>query len=159
MVELKNHDFLHSEYFNGMQFGSPWIKESLKDIKIDNQGALLIALYAILVIPRQLSQDEFKNEYSEIDDFLRRNTSETKTTYESDKTSIKFLRHIRNAVAHSRVSFSPNSFVEFSDESDNMKTKNTEQFSTRLQLTRVGEFVDQLQKIHLAYIPKLQQGA
>jgi hypothetical protein len=157
MVELKNNDFLNSEYFKAMKFGSPWIKELLKDIKIDNQGALLITLYAMLVIPRQLIQDEFKKEYSAIDDFLRQNTSDTKTTYDSDKTSIKYLRHIRNAVAHSRVSFQPNNFVEFSDEAYNKITKITEQFSTRLQLTRVGEFIHQLQEIHLEYIRRLQK--
>lgn len=139
-----------------MQFGSPEIKESLKSIKIDNQGNLLITLYAMLVIPKQLIEDEFKNEYSTINDFLRLNTNNTKTTYASDISSINYLRHIRNAVAHSQVSFEPNNFVEFSDKSYNKNTKKEEQFSTRLQLVKVGQFIEQLQKIHIAYIHKLQ---
>ena len=157
MVELKNNDFLDSDYFRTMKFGSPWIKELLKDIKIDNQGALLITLYAMLVIPRQLIQDEFKNECAKIEIFLRQNTRNTKSTYESDKATTKYLRHIRNAVAHSRVSFQPNNYVEFIDEGYNNKTSKIENFTTQLQLTKVGDFLHQLQEIHLEYIRRLQK--
>ena len=157
LTELKNNKFLESDFFKNMKFGSPWIKESLKKISIDNQGALLIALYAMLVIPRQLINEEFEKEYAAIDLFLQQNTVNTKTTYTNDKNSIKFLRHIRNAVAHSRVSFQPNKFVSFSDKGWNKKTQKKESFTTDLPLDKMGSFMQKLQKVHLEYIQRLQR--
>ncbi|MCM1985279.1 HEPN family nuclease [Lyngbya confervoides] len=146
LTELHNNNLLESEYYDGMVFGVPQIKDDLRSIGIDNQGCVLIALYVMLVIPKEIVQQKYSSEYDSISQFLRTHTQNTSTTYSSDKTIVNFLRHIRNAVAHARVEFRPNDVVIFSDANN----KN-ESFSTELPLRYLGEFVNQLQKVHIAY--------
>lgn len=116
LVELKKSDFLNSSFFDNMVFDFPAMKGELKKIGVDNQGCALMSLYAILVIPRQLFESQFTNDYQRIDAFLQRNTAKTVTTYKKDSPKIDFLRHVRNAVAHARISFRPSEAICFSDE-------------------------------------------
>jgi len=140
-----------------MKFGSPWIKDEILGIGIDNQGLLLMTLYSMLVIPKELIQNEFKNEYNEINQYLSTVAINTHSDYGSDNLEMNYLNHIRNSVAHSRVSFKPLVSVTFSDERKNFKTKKIEKFSTDIPLVKLGEFLMQLQTIHLKYIEKLQK--
>ena len=153
LAELRNSDFLKSEFFREMDFGSPWIKEELTKIGIDNQGCALIALYVMLVIPRELIFDNCSNEYDGIRVFLESHTQNTSTTYRRDSPTIDFLRHVRNSVAHARVSFRPNDVIIFSDEND----WTGEAFASELPLQYLGELIQRLQRVHLQYIRKLQQ--
>ncbi|KPQ37209.1 MAG: hypothetical protein HLUCCA11_01910 [Phormidesmis priestleyi Ana] len=148
LVELKNNNLLSSAYFEGMMFGAPWIKEQLQSIGVDNQGCTVIALYAMLVLPREIVQNAHAREYDAINDFLRNHTQNTTTNYRSDNPTTNYLRHVRNAVAHARVSFRPNDAVIFMDEN----SRTNEFFSTELPLTRLGEFIHRLQTVHIAYI-------
>lgn len=157
LLELKNNDFLDSDFFKSMKFGSPWIKDEIEKIGIDNQGSLLMALYSMLVIPRQLIQDKFKDEYDEINKYLDTVTKNTHTDYQSDSPSVNYLQHIRNAVAHSHVSFNPSISVTFADERKNYNTNQKDRFSTELPLRSFGEFLMKLQSIHLKYISILQK--
>ncbi len=156
LLELKNNEFLDSNFFEEMEFGSPWIKDEIVKIGIDNQGALLMALYSMLVIPRELIQDEFLYEYDEINKYLATVAKNTQSDYHSDTPIVNYLQHIRNAVAHSRVSFNPKVSVIFNDERQNYRTNQKEYFSTELPLIKLGEFLMKLQTIHLEYISKLQ---
>lgn len=156
ITELKNNNFLDSDFFKSMKFGSPWIKTEIQKLGINNQGLLLMALYSMLVIPRQLIQDQFEDEYNEIDVYLDAVTKNTHTEYASDSPTIKYLQHIRNAVAHSRVSFIPDISVKFCDQRKNYNTNKTDHFSTEIPLSKFGEFLIKLQTIHLKYISKLQ---
>jgi hypothetical protein len=144
--ELRNNGFLESEFFGQMKFGSPWIKDALMKIGADNQGSALMALYAMLVIPRQLIFEEYPEKVEAIQNFLRSNAQNTKTTYKSDTPKIDFLRHIRNAVSHSRVSFREKDVVIFYDQYKD------QEFSTELPLRYFGWFMNELQEIHLEYI-------
>ena len=153
LAELNNSDFLNSESFREMDFGSPWIKEELTKIGVDNQGCLLIALYVMLIIPRQLISDSYSTEYDEIRAFLESHAQNTSTTYRRDSPTIDYLRHIRNSVAHAQVAFRPNDVVIFSDEND----RTGEAFETELPLQHVGNLIQRLQEIHLQYIRALQQ--
>ena len=156
LVELRNHDFQNSEYFENMRFGSPWIQKEISNIGIDNQGCALIALYVMLVIPRELISKKYPNEYSDIGDFLKHNTTHTSTNYPEDIPNIDYLRHIRNSVTHGRVSFKPKHSIIFEDERDGKKnTKYT--FRTELPLIRVGALLQMLQSVHLMYIQDLQR--
>jgi len=151
--ELSNNDLLNSDYFEGMTFGAPWIKEELGKIGVDNQGSAMMALYAMLVIPRETIHQTYSSDYDKIDAFLGKHTRNTTTTYLSDANSVRYLRHIRNAVAHARVEFRPSDAVIFEDE-DN---RTSETFSMELPLNYFGEFLNQLQMVHIAYIRDLQQ--
>lgn len=145
LFELFNNNLLESEYYNGMVFRVPQIKNDLRSIGIDNQGCVLIALYVMLVIPKEIIQNKYSSEYNDIENFLQTHTQNTFTNYDEDKPSTHFLRHIRNAVAHARVEFRPNDVVIFSD------VKKNKSFSTELPLKHFCEFLDQLQKVHIAY--------
>jgi len=116
LVELKNNNFLSSDYFKNLSFGDRSVKEILPQIGIDNQGALLMSLYSMLVIPKQLISDKFPTEFDDLNKKIGILKSSEQSTYKSDKIKIDYIRHIRNAVAHARVSFQPNQDVTFSDE-------------------------------------------
>jgi len=153
LTELKNNNLLESAYYDGMTFGAPWIKDALRQIGIDNQGCALMALYVMLVLPRELIQRAYTSDYDDINRFLQGRVQNTVTTYNADSTSVDHLRHIRNAVAHARVEFRQNDVIIFSDE--NKRTNET--FTTELPLASLGEFIHRLQMVHIAYIRDLQR--
>ena len=157
LVELNNNDFLKSNFFKSMKFGSPWIKDGIVNVGIDNQGLLLMTLYSMLVIPKELIQNEFKDEYDKVNKYISSVAINTHSDYDSDNPTVNYLNHIRNSVAHSRVSFKPTVSVTFSDQRKNSKTNQIERFSADIPLVKFGEFLMQLQKIHLTYIEKLQE--
>lgn len=151
LAELHNNKLLDSAFFEGMTFGAPWVKEQLRTIGVDNQGCAMIALYAMLVLPREVVQEAHATEYDAINVWLATNTQNTTTNYQSDNTTVNFIRHIRNAVSHARVAFRPNDVIIFEDEN----TRRHQSFSTELPLQHLGEFFTRLQAVHLAYIKKM----
>ncbi|MBE0434224.1 MAG: hypothetical protein IBX56_00280 [Methylomicrobium sp.] len=62
LAELKNNNFIGSEFFDPMNFVQACIKDELKKIDVDNQGTLLMILYALLVVPRELTGKKYKQE-------------------------------------------------------------------------------------------------
>lgn len=115
-----------------------------------------MSLYAMLVVPKQLLEDRHSEEFKKIQEFLALNTQKTSTTYNSDQPKIDYLRHIRNAVAHARVSFRPCDVVVFEDTfKDGKGIIST--FSTELSLRKVGEFIHRLQMVHVKHIQDRQR--
>lgn len=148
IAELKNNHFVESDFFQNMAFGQPAIKEGLKEIGVDNQGSALMALYAMLVIPREILKEKYGSEYAALNDFLKGVVTNTATNYPNDSPNINFLRHIRNSVAHAQVEFEPNSYVLFRDKDERCGF----QFETRLPLDSLGMFIGKLQLLHLRYV-------
>jgi hypothetical protein len=148
LVELKNNEFLESRYFDEMSFRAPWIKEGLQTIGIDNQGSLLMSLYAMLVIPKELIFDKYCHQVSNVQTFLKATSNVTKNDYQTPKDAIDFLRHIRNSVSHASVEFDPGNTVTFIDK--NPKSK--KMIHIQIPLNSVGELLAKLQEIHLQYI-------
>jgi hypothetical protein len=153
LVALTRNDLLKSDYFESMKFGAPWIKDELRKIGVDNQGCAMMLLYAMLVLPREILYKDYSSVYNEIDAFLETHTLNTDNKYKSDASSVKYLRHIRNAVAHATVEFRPTNTVIFNDE--NRRTN--EKFSTELPLKYLGDLLNELQRVHIAYIQDLQK--
>ena len=147
IIELKNNNFLESDFYDKMHFGAPWIKNLISKISIDNQGMLLMCLYAMLVIPKELISNQFKNEYELINKYLLSIAKNTTTTYKTDKPIINYIRHIRNSVAHSKVEFVQNNYVVFNDKD----AKNGNFFRTEIELKYVGVLLQKLQNINLLY--------
>lgn len=147
IAELKNNKFLESNFFQDMTFDQPAIKEGLKTVGVDNQGAALMALYAMLVIPREILKEKYSAEYVALNGFLQDVVTNTATNYPNDSPNIDFVRHIRNSVAHAQVEFAPNDYVLFRD-----KDKKGYQFETRLPLSFLGAFIGKLQRIHMSYV-------
>lgn len=148
LVELRNNNFLESQFFEGMSFGAPWIKEGIKTIGVDNQGSLLMSLYAMLVIPRELGFDKYQKEFNEIQDFLRANCKVIKNDYQTHKDKINYLRHMRNSVSHASVEFDPNNTITFTD--TNPRSNEIIQFEFPLIL--IGVLLSKFQEVHLQHI-------
>ena len=160
LKELGEENFEESSTFDNLNLLTE-IKKSLKDIKIQNQGSAIMALYAMLVVPKEIIEHEFKSEYQRIEDFLKNEVTVHNTTYKSEDISnyqtIKFVSHARNSVAHAKVSFDPNISVTFNDQRVTKKKgglENVEKISFSLPLTKFGEFLNSLQNVHLSYIQK-----
>jgi hypothetical protein len=155
IAELRNNAFLESHYFESMKFSAPWIKEEIKSIGVDNQGSLLMSLYAMLVIPRELIFKKYPDKVDDIQRFLRSKCKITKNEYQTQIESIDILRHIRNSVSHASVAFVPKSVMIFSDE--NTRAKKT--IEIELSLEYVSSFLSalqELQELHLMHIRNSQ---
>lgn len=117
LIELKNNNLLQSWFYKSMEFGVPEYKNVISTIRIDNQGTLLLALYSMLVLSKQLIEQEFPDQFDEANIRLQQYIVTEKTTYRHDKKEgkINYWHRIRNAVAHARVEFDPHNIVTFSD--------------------------------------------
>jgi hypothetical protein len=152
LTELKNVDFLNSDYFKSAEFEDKFVKESITRVGIDNQGSLLIYLYSMLVVPRQLLETEFPTEFEALNGILNDINSNAESNYSSDSEQIDFVRHIRNSVAHARVEFIPGQSVTFTD------TNNSGSMvcNITIPLDEIGEFLMALQLIFFSYVEKLK---
>lgn len=146
-LSLNSTEFINSSFFSTMQSSFPGVKQFFLDggVQVGNQGTMLISLYALLVIPKELIFDQYKSEYRIIDQsipFLSQ--GEIIDTY---KTKGEYLRHIRNAVSHGRVVFNdsnPNNIlVTFSD-----NYKQSAEFSISFEISKIPELILRLLGIH-----------
>jgi hypothetical protein len=151
LLELKNNDFLQSDYYKNVSFDDKFVKENLPRVGIDNQGTLLMTLYTMLVIPKQLLEEDFPAEFEALNKRVDELKSEAISTYRKDSDEIDFIRHIRNAVAHARVEFEPNTYVKFVD-----KNNGGEICEITIPLERFGLFLTELQKVFMNYIESLK---
>lgn len=63
LYELDRNEFLNSNFYKNMQFNDKFIKESLPQIGIMNQGTLVQTLYSMLVLPKELISNQFKTNF------------------------------------------------------------------------------------------------
>lgn len=112
LFNLKKSNFLNSEYFNSNQYEEIFpIKESIKKINIDNQGFLVMSLYALLVLPKEKFYHNNKQKFDKIEKFLL-----DKVNVEQDNYVNKpHILHLRNAIAHSNIEIIPEDSLIFKD--------------------------------------------
>ena len=151
LFELKNNEFLKSDYYKNVQFEDNYLKENLPLIGIDNQGTLLITLYSMLVIPKRLLSQNYSNEFAKLNNVVDSIKSNAESNYKSDNRQIDFIRHIRNSVAHAKVTFIPNVSVTFTDENNG-----NEICTITIPLVKIGIFCTELQKVFMKYIETLK---
>lgn len=152
LVELKNNDFLNSDYYKKMQFEDKFIKDNLNRIKIDNHGTLVIMMYTMLVIPKELIFRDFSTEVSELNKIVHKLKSESKSSYSYDSKGIDYVKHIRNAVAHARVDFKLENSVTFTDTDEKKKQECT----ITIPLDKFGDFLTGLQSIFAKYVESIK---
>lgn len=70
LLELKNLDFLNSDYYKNAEFQDKYVQESITTIGIDNQGSMLMALYAMLVIPKEKIKSRFESEFDKLNEVV-----------------------------------------------------------------------------------------
>jgi len=151
LAELNNIDFLNSDYYKNAVFQDKFVKENLPGIGIDNQGTLLMFLYTMLVVPKQLLENEFPNEFSELNNVVEKVKSKAESNYKKDNEKIDYIRHIRNSVAHARVDFDPKKIVIFTD-----KNNNGEICVITIPLISIEIFLTALQQVFMKYVEKLK---
>jgi hypothetical protein len=160
LKELGEASFEGSGLFDSLNLPNP-IKQSFKEIGIQNQGSAMMVLYALLVVPKEIISDNYREEYKAINRFLRKEITLHQTTYKkedaSNLNSIDFIRHARNSVAHAKISFTPNEFITFSDINKRKKkggVEDIEEISFSLPLGKFGCFLNSLQEVHFKYIQR-----
>ena len=152
ITELKNNNFLSSDYYKSLNFENKSVKQLLSKIEIDNQGTLLLSLYSMLVIPKELLLSKYPKQFKSLNKKIEKLTSKEHSTYSFDKDQIDYVGHIRNAVAHMRVKFVPNKTVTFEDQNP----KNNDVCSITIPLKKIGILLIELQKIFNKYIDDLK---
>lgn len=150
LTELESNGFLKSDFFKDMRFEDVYVKSNLPSIGIANRGTLLIFLYTMLVLPKQLLEAQFPKEFENLNSSIEKIKSNSMSTYQTDKVKIDYVRHMRNSVAHTKVKFNESNVI-FEDEN-----KNGDKFSVTIPLRLFGRFLAELQKIFFAYIKTLQ---
>lgn len=152
LLELHNSRFFESEHFESLNFSAPWIKNALRDVGVANKGSSLVALYAMLVIPKELIYDKYPDKVQELDGFLSESAEYVNTNYATDCPNVRFLRHVRNSVAHVRVTFEPCGAIVFRD----CDPKNGESFEMKIPREALGQLLQRLQAVHYEHLGNLQ---
>ncbi|TGD56544.1 hypothetical protein [Flavobacterium humi] len=151
LFELNNNDFLNSEFYKSLSFGDNYLKENLPTVGIDNQGTLLMGLYTMLVLPKEILSQKYPTEFNGLNNVIDTIQSASKSDYKSDSSGIDYIRHIRNSVAHAKVEFVPTISVTFTDQNSK-----GEICTITIPLEKVGVFLTALQSVFMKYIKVLQ---
>jgi hypothetical protein len=162
LLELDKNKFIYSDYYKMMEFSYPRVKEELSKSSIGNQGTILMVLYSLLVVPRELLENKYRNEFLAVDKGIAEliNSDETLSTYkgEGELSSIRYSKHIRNAVSHASVNFHvdtetvENRMVIFSD-----KNQKNEECTITIPLARIIDLVFLLLDIHKKYLEDIHR--
>lgn len=155
LLELVKNNFLESDFYLKMDFINPGFKEKISEHGIDNQGALLMILYSLLVIPKQLINDKFPEEFKNINQMIHSIKIEYESNYSSDIPEVDYLNHIRNAIAHARVVFDPNVSVTFEDKFISKNEKGNLFFMVKIPLNTITSIIDSLRSLFGKYIKSL----
>lgn len=145
LAELHNDRFVTSDYFEKMNFSEPWFKTRLQKNGVGNKGFVMIALYSLLVLPKEVIPNTDEN----IREFVKEHARNITSTYKSDIPNVDFIRHIRNAVAHANVALGPNDVIIFSDKNPR---NSIEEFKCELPIDKLIDLLPKLQSIIFKYI-------
>ncbi|WP_312072117.1 HEPN family nuclease [Anaerotignum propionicum] len=152
LFELNSKNFTNSDYYKD-EFTNPndLFKYYIDNVGIINQGTIIFALYSMLVLTKELLFDSLKMEFSDFNLFLlNESSSSCHSTYKSDKKEVNVIRHIRNAVAHGKISICKNGSIMFVDKNNN------EEFHIELSFDTLEKFINELQNlISKIYMKKL----
>lgn len=166
LAELSNADFINSDYFKLLKFENEGIKNILVKSGIGNPAIMQMMLYALLVVPKETLS---KSAYKLLDLYVKRlnpsiyrliETDGTRSTYngESNIKDIDYLRHIRNAVAHSNCKYfskDGKNLVIFIDKNKHASKK----CSIKIECYKVGTILMDLQGLIMDYYSKTYQNA
>lgn len=166
-LSANGESFLQSEFFKGLAFFFPKVKEMYikKQTYIGNQGMLMVCLYALLVLPKERILAKYPDNYRRVNDWIDTNKDDCTDTCTYIKEGInseefKHIRHLRNAVAHGNVEFDDSNpehiICIFTDAIKNGKAGYTLEISTKA----VGELITELiiaQQSYVDDIVKRQQ--
>ncbi|GHU76633.1 hypothetical protein FACS189461_4430 [Spirochaetia bacterium] len=156
------HEFVKSDFFKTMPSVTPGIKQAFADGKIGvgNQGTILMCLYALLVLPKELISTKYQSDYDSINTFIHSiaegGISGIKDTYNKKG---EYLRHIRNAISHGKIKFddtTPGNIKVTFEDSDTMKPPKSE-FSITLPVLHIARLLDKLLEVSEKYLDDVEK--
>ncbi len=154
LFNLKKHYFISSDYFSKMNYNND-TRDLLKRTDIDNQGLIMLSLYALLVIPKEILKKTYVPDFEEINKKMSRYCQNTETNYKYKSQNIDYTFHLRNAVSHGRISFIGDSHIEFRDQKESNKIVVNE-FKSEIKLKDVEKLIKDLETIIHQYIKNLK---
>ena len=145
LFNLKKHHFIGSDYFKKMKYNED-TRYLLKEAGIYNQGLIMLTLYALLVIPKEiLEKKDYDPDFEKINKKISNYFQNTETNYRSDSPNTNYTHHLRNALSHGRISFIGNSHIEFRDQKVADK-KVVNEFKSEINIKDVGLLINNLQQ-------------
>lgn len=168
-LSAHGRSFLQSEFFKGLDFLFPKVKEMYinEQTHIGNQGMLMVCLYALLVLPKECILTKYPDNYRKVNNWIETNKWDCTDTCTYAKEGVnskefKHIRHLRNAVAHGNVEFDDSNLKQviciFSDAIKDGKIG----YTLKITTGAVGELVKELiiaQQSYVEDIVKRQQEA
>lgn len=155
-LDRHNDEFVDSNFFQEMSSDFPGVKEYyIKGATgVGNQGTMMMQLYALLVIPKELISAQFQTEYNDIDAYISKIAINITDTYPLKN---QFTRHLRNAVSHARAEFDDTDKndikVTFTDEDNRTGFR----FSATFGLYEMSQILLKLLKIHQLYTEDIRR--
>jgi len=148
--KLKKNDFFISEYVNSLDIEDENLKIMVTKVGIYDLGWIMINLYVLLVLPKQIFFDNYKDQISKLNQEIYQKMLNYTTTYsgEENKGKVNYINHIRNAVSHSRVSIKNNGEKGILIFSDCWENSNC---SLECDETLVIEILEELLKLSVTY--------
>lgn len=153
--ELANDNFIESDYFKRLTFANENCKIILRESGLGNPATMQMMLYALLVVPKEILP---RTADSSLETYVTRINplvcslieEDTCSTYDNEEKieKIDYIRHIRNAVAHSMCNYFSENQKNYVVFTDNMKSK---QCSIKMECYKVGLVLMELEKLIMEY--------
>ncbi len=147
-LSMNSAKFINSDFFKSLDFPYPAIKEMYENgqIGIGNQGMLLVCLYALLVLPKELILNKYPESYKKVNTWIDTRKEETVIdNYPPEKypEDLKHISHLRNALSHGNITFDDNNQANviciFQD-----KDRKGHEYQLKLSTSNVGLLVQKL---------------
>lgn len=166
LTVLSNEDFLHSDYYNNLQFSGndENIKKILEVSGLGNPATMQMFLYSLLVMPKEILGKEYtaysESGVGEVNELIFKLAEKVETTYPDVKGQKidNWYRHIRNAVAHSKCSYCQKDnicYVSFYDENPRNKSQHCK---ITMKTQNVGVLLTMLQVQMMEFLNKKMRG-
>lgn len=147
-LSAKGTEFIQSDFFKKMDFLFPKIQEMYEkeQIGVGNQGMVLVCLYSLLVLPKELILNVYPDEYKKVNVWIDKYKEEAEIdSYPLERYAkdLKHIYHLRNAVSHGNIEFDDtnreNVICIFKD-----KNHAGHEYQLKLSTSKVGELVREL---------------
>lgn len=158
-LSINSKDFIESDFFNSLETKTI-NKEVYQFYKtgrtgVGNQGAMLMCLYSVLVLPKELLGNKYAKLYKQINRDIAKVGGEVLVNSYGEH-SPDYVKHIRNAIAHAQVRFDESQprakdeekkiFVTFTDKSGRKK------FKIKFHVSQIPSILFKLLDVHKAYL-------
>lgn len=147
--------FSESEYFENLEFKDPYIKTLIKQSGVGNKGYVLLTLYSLLVIPKELFSDKYEETSIEFNEIAEKLFHFKESNYPEDSRGINYLRHMRNAISHGKISFQDEgSVIIFLD--SRQSRKGNHKSTIKIRLKNLNPLFTFLRSVIYTHISEMQ---